>query len=137
MNAFAPHLRPNKVDVQAHLWALFPPAFVHHFPNAQVEVVYGPPNKPLTTSKWFSAFDIETIAGFVEVRSARGDNCYVGAGLRQGPTPKKGRARTENFLAASCAWAEFDGAGDAERIDAILKEKQLQPAFVISTGTMT
>ena len=135
MNAFAPHLRPNKVDVQAHLWALFPPAFVHHFPNAQVEVVYGPPNKPLTTSKWFSAFDIETIAGFVEVRSARGDNCYVGAGLRQGPTPKKGRARTENFLAASCAWAEFDGAGDAERIDAILKEKQLQPAFVISTGT--
>jgi len=55
--------------------------------------------------------------------------------LRKGPIPKKGRARTENFLAASCAWVEFDGAGDAERIDAMLNERRLQPAFVITTGT--
>src|SRR5262249_9578616 len=49
--------------------------------------------------------------------------------------PEKGRAKTENFLAASCAYAEFDGAGDAERIDAILKERRLEPAFIITTGT--
>jgi hypothetical protein len=106
-----------------------------HFPDAQVEVVYGPPDEPLVASRWFSAFHVEPIVNFVEVRSACGDNCYIGASLRHGTIPEKGRARTENFLAASCAWAEFDGAGDAERIDAVLKEKRLQPAFVITTGT--
>ena len=55
--------------------------------------------------------------------------------MRKGPIPKKGRARTENFLTASCAWVEFDRAGDAERIDAMLNERRLQPAFVITTGT--
>jgi hypothetical protein len=127
MNTFDHNFRPNKVDVQAHLLALFPPAFVHHFPEAQIEVVYGPPDESLVASRWFSAFDVETIVRFVEVRSAHGDNCYIGASLRHGPIPEKGRARTENFLAASCAWAEFDGAGDAERVDAILKEKDCSP----------
>jgi hypothetical protein len=131
----APHIfKPNVGDISAHLHALFSPGFVHRWPDAQIEVVYGPPGV-FTDPRWFSAFDLKTIVDFVEVRNAYGDNVYVGASLRKGPIPEKGRARTENFLSASCAWIEFDGAGDAERIDAMLNEKRLQPAFVITTGT--
>ena len=133
----APHIfKPNVEDISAHLHALFPPAFVHDFPDAEIEVVYDLPNKPLTTSRWFSAFDLKSILNFVEVRSANRDNVYIGAALRKGPVPEKGRARTENFLAASCGWAEYDDAGDAERIDQILKAKQLQPAIIVTTGTV-
>ena len=131
----APHIfRPNVEDISAHLHALFPPAFAHRWPDAQIEVVYGPPGV-FTDSRWFSAFDLKRIVNVVEVRSAYGDNVYIGAALRKGPEPEKGRAKTENFLSASCAWIEFDGAGDAERVDAMLNEKRLQPAFVITTGT--
>ena len=130
----APWRTAHKVDIQAHLSALFPPAFVRPFPDAEIEIVYGAPDEKLTTSRWFSALHIEEIVGFVEVRVDRGDNIYVGASLRKGPAPEKMRARTENFLAASCGWAEYDAAGDAERIDRILKEKQLKPAIIVTTG---
>ena len=132
----APWRTAHKVDIQAHLSALFPPAFVRPFPDAEIEIVYGAPDEKLTTSRWFSALHIEEIVGFVEVRVDRGDNIYVGASLRKGPAPEKMRARTENFLAASCGWAEYDAAGDAERIDRILKEKQLKPAIIVTTGMM-
>jgi len=129
-----PGLQPNRTDINNHLHALFPPEFVHRFPHAEIEVVYGPPGN-LSASRWFSAFDLKTIIDFAEVRAANDDNIYVGAALRLGPIPEKGRAKTENFLAANCAWVEFDAAGDAERIDVILKQRQLAPALVITTGS--
>jgi len=94
------------------------------------------PPGDLRNSRWYSAFDLKAITGFAEVRTAHGDNIYVGAALRRGPVPEKGRAKTANFLATSCAWAEFDGEGDAERVDVILKQNNLRPAFVITTGTI-
>jgi hypothetical protein len=132
----APHLlKPNVADISAHLHALFPPAFVHHFPDAQIEIIYGPPGV-FTVSRWFSAFDLKAIAGFAEVRNAHGDNIYVGAALRHGTAPEGGRANGQNYLAAQCAWCEYDGAGDHERIVAICKDKQLEPAIIVTTGTV-
>jgi hypothetical protein len=61
---------------------------------------------------------------------------YVGAALRQGEMPEKGRANDNSFQAAAFAWAEFDGAGDDARIDDILKAHQLTPALVVTTGTV-
>ena len=127
-------LVPNLGAISSHLHALFPPDFVHAYPDAQIEIVYGPPGD-LRNSRWFSAFDLKAIAQFAEVRSANGDNCYVGAALRQSPIPEKVRAKTENFLAELHARIEFDGKDDAERIAAILREKKLMPASVITTGT--
>jgi uncharacterized protein DUF3987 len=133
----APHLlKPNVADISAHLHALFPPEFVHQFPDAQIEIVYGPPGK-FTDSRWFSAFDPRTIAEFVEVRNAKGDNIYIGAALRKGPVPESGRANTiQNYLAAQYAWCEYDSAGDYERIVAICRDKQLEPAIIATTGTV-
>ena len=91
----APHLlKPNIAEISAHLHALFPPEFVHHFPDAQIEIIYGPPGV-FTVARWFSAFDPKSIAEFVEVRNAEGDNIYVGAALRKGPVPESGRANTK------------------------------------------
>ena len=45
---------PNKTDIAAHLYALFPAAFVQAYPDAMVEVIYGPPGV-FTVSRWFSA----------------------------------------------------------------------------------
>jgi hypothetical protein len=127
-------LKPNIAEISAHLHALFSPGFAHRWPDAQIEVVYGPPSV-FTGSRWFSAFDLKTIIDFAELRNTYGDNVYIGAALRKGPVPEKGRANVHNFLAASCAYAEFDGAGDAKRIGAIMKEQRLEPAFIVTTGT--
>ena len=132
----APHLlKPNVAEISVHLHALFPPEFVHQFPDAQIEIIYGPPGV-FTNSSWFSAFDLKAIAGFAEVRNAAGDNIYVGAALRQGSVPESGRANAQSYLAAQCGWCEYDGAGDHERIVAICKEKQLEPAIIVTTGTV-
>jgi RecA-family ATPase len=128
-------LQPNVADIRTHLFALFPPAFVHHYPDAQIEIVYGPPGR-FDQSRWYSAFDIKTVVNFVEVRSASGDNIYVGAALRHGSIPETGRAKTENFLAAQHARCEYDKAGDHERVVAICKNKGLEPAIIVVTGTV-
>jgi RecA-family ATPase len=127
-------LQPNVADISAHLFALFPPDFVHHFPDAEIEIVYGPPGQ-LWDSRWFSAFRCDDIVKFAETRNAYNDNVYIGAALRIGPWPEKGRAKTENFLATSCAWIEYDHEGDAERVENVLKAHKLEPAFMVTTGT--
>ena len=129
-------LKPNIAEISAHLHALFSPGFAHRWPDAQIEVVYGPPSV-FTGSRWFSAFDLKTIIDFAELRNTYGDNVYIGAALRKGPVPEKGRANVHNFLAASCAYAEFDGAGDAKRIGAIMKEQRLEPATSTSIPGIT
>jgi AAA domain len=133
----APHtLKPNVEDISAHLHALFSPGFVHAWPDAQIEVVYGPPGV-FTSSRWFSAFDLKTVTDFVEMRSAHGDNIYVGAALRHGSIPESGRANAEqNYLAAQYAWCKYDGAADHERIVAICRDKHLEPAIIVTTGTI-
>jgi hypothetical protein len=133
----APHLlKPNVADISAHLHALFPPGFVHGFPDAQAEIVHGPPGT-FTDSRWFSAFDLKAIVDFAEAQNASGENIYVGAALRRGPVPESGRANAEeNYLAAQYAWAEYDGEGDYKRIVAICRENNLKPAIVITTGTV-
>ncbi|MGX9431190.1 MULTISPECIES: AAA family ATPase [Bradyrhizobium] len=127
-------LKPDVTAISTHLHALFPAGFVHRWPDAQVEIIYGPPGD-FTKSRWFSAFDLKTIVDFVEVRSACGDNIYVGAALRHGSVPESGRANAGNYLAGQYAWCEYDGAGDEERIVAICKDKHLEPAIIVTTGT--
>jgi hypothetical protein len=127
--------QPNKVAISEHLYALAAPGFVQAYPDAQIEIIYGPPGV-FTDSRWFSAFDLKAIIDFVEARSACGDNVYVGAALRRGPVPESGGANAEqNYLAAQYAWCEYEGAGDRERIIGICKERGLEPAIIVTTGT--
>lgn len=128
-------LSPNKADISAHLYALFSPAFVQPYPDAWIEIAWSDPaDGDLNRARKFSAHDLRPIADFAERKNQAGCNVYIGAALRQGEMPPKGRGNDNNFQAAAFAWAEFDGVGDAERIHAILKEKQLTPALVVTTG---
>jgi hypothetical protein len=132
-------LVPNKADIAAHLHALFAPAFVHPYPESWIEIAYGHPGKfdgAVNAANTFSAFEIEKAVAFAERKNKAGYNIYVGAALRHGEKSKSGRASGRNVLNASHAWAEFDGADDEARIKAILKEKGLTPAIVVTTGTV-
>ncbi len=121
MNAHTQPLVPNKSDISAHLYALFDPAFVQPYPEAWIEIAYGRPDGHLNAAENFSVFDLEKAAEFAEAKNKAGFNIYVGAAMRHGEKPASGRANGDHVVDASHAWAEFDGAGDAERIDEILK----------------
>ena len=87
-------LSPNKADIAAHLYALFPPTFVHAYPDAWIEIAYASPatgGKP-DKAKHFSAFDLDKAAEFAEAKNKAGFNIYVGAALRQGETPASQKA---------------------------------------------
>jgi hypothetical protein len=136
--ATAAPLQPNRVDIDRHLFALFSPTFVNPYPDAWIEIAYASPaigGRP-HKSRHFSAFDLAAAAAFAEAKNKAGFNIYVGVALRRGKTPSKsnGRASGTNVVSASYAWAEFDNPGDGERIDAILKEKNLPTAMTIVTG---
>src|ERR1700733_10315847 len=59
-------LAPNKADITAHLSALFPPAFVHPYPDAWIEIGYGRPHGNPDAAKNFSAFKPEEAIQFAE-----------------------------------------------------------------------
>jgi AAA domain-containing protein len=131
-------LCPNRADIDLHLFALFSPTFAEEYPDAWIEIAYANPEvggKP-DKAKHFSAFDLPAAAQFAETKNKAGHNVYVGVALRRGETPSKsnGRARGENALSASHAWAEFDKPGDGDRIDAILRGKNLPTAMTVVTG---
>jgi hypothetical protein len=127
----------NKADISRHLYALFSPEFVRAYPDAWIEVAYsdlvtGDVNKAAT----FSVFEIREATDFAEEKTAAGHNIYVAPALRQGERPQGGRAKDEHAVTAVYAWAEYDGAGDDERIEFILNEHDLKPAMIITTGTV-
>lgn len=130
-------LSPNKADIAAHLYALFSPDFVHPYQDAWIEIAYGhPASGNLNEAQNYTAFELKEAGEFAAAKNAAGFNVYIGPALRQGKQPRTGRATDENFLASAFAWAEFDGIGDEKRIASILKEKQLTPALVVTTGSV-
>jgi hypothetical protein len=128
-------LTPNKSDISEHLYALFDPAFVQQHPDAWIEIAYGKPDGKLNAAGNFTAFELEKAAAFAESKNKAGYNVYVGAALRHGAKPDSGRASGHRVLGASHSWAEYDGAGDDERIADLLKANNLAPAVVVTTGT--
>jgi hypothetical protein len=89
-------LRPNKVDISRHLFELYPPAFVKHYPDAQVEIAYADvkgSEKP-DAAKNFSVFHLQAAADFAEKKNIAGCNVYVGAALRNAKSNGKRAAQT-------------------------------------------
>src|SRR5882724_7119399 len=111
-------LVPNKTDISAHLYALFSPAFVQPYQDAWFEIAYSNLAGEVNAAEIFSVFDLEPAVAFAEQKSRVGCNVYVGPAIRQGEHPASGRASDKDVVTSSCAWAEFDGAGDGERISA-------------------
>jgi putative DNA primase/helicase len=130
-------LLPNKDHIATHVYALFSPRFVQPYPDAWIEIAWSDPESgDLNRARKFSAHDLEPIVDFAERKNREGYNVYVGAALRQGDMPVKGRANDDNFQVAAFVWADFDGVGDGERIDVILKENELTPALIVTTGSV-
>lgn len=126
----------NKQAIAAHLYKLFSPGFVLAYPDSWIEIAYGRPDGGLNKAGNFLPFDIADAIDFAVDKNAAGFNVYVGAALRHGKPASSGRASGDNVLDASHAWAEYDGAGDDKRINDLLKDNNLTPAIVVTTGTV-
>jgi hypothetical protein len=133
----APPLVPRVADINAHLYALFTPAFVQAYPDSNIEIAYGhaASGNQVNRAKIFSAFDLEKAAAFAERKNRDGYNIYIGPALRN-EQHKSGRANRDSVITAGFAWAEYDGAGDAERINELCRAQQLWPTIVVNTGTV-
>jgi hypothetical protein len=133
----APPLEPNLADINVHLYAVFAPAFVAAYPDAKIEVAYADPKtgNAVNRAEIFSAFDLEKAALFAVRKNTAGFNIYVAPALRVG-THKSGRASGDDIITARHAWCEYDGKGDAGRVDALCKANRLSPAIVVTTGTV-
>jgi hypothetical protein len=130
-----PSLEADICGICKHLYTLFAPEFVQAYPEAWIEIAYGHPHGKLDAAEIFSVFDLESAAEFAEKKNNDGYNVYVGAALRQGDQPPFGRATDTHVATASHVWIEYDGAGDDERISTNATERDLKPAFIVTTGT--
>jgi hypothetical protein len=128
--------QPNKADIMAHLTALFPPPFVHNFPDAVIEIAYGKPDGKLDKAKLFSAFKLEEAADFAVAENRRGCNVYVGPTLKKGNTPPSARTNDTNFLAGLWSWTDLDAEGDFETASKRAMEAKLAPGMIVTTGTV-
>ncbi|MBR1290147.1 hypothetical protein [Bradyrhizobium ottawaense] len=129
-------LSPDREIIGKHLYALFPHSLVKDYPDCWIEIATASKAtewKPVT-ARHFSPFDLPKVINYVEKQNRRGVNIYVGPSLRQGKTGTSGRSTDANFLASQYSWADFDGAGDFERVSGILKANSLQNAMLVVTG---
>jgi hypothetical protein len=128
--------QPNKADIMAHLSALFPPDFVHPYPDALIEIAYGMPDGKLDKAELFSAFKLEAAADFAITKNRRGCNVYVGPTLKKGDTPPFARTNDADFLAGLWSWTDHDAEGDFETARTKAKELHLAPGMIVQTGTV-
>lgn len=137
MNAQTEAPAPNLADIQAHFHELFHPAFTHPHPKAYIQIAYGHPSTgAVNEAQIWSAHDLNGAAKFAAKKNAAGYNVYTSpALLKYDRDPPMKRATEDHYLTSAFAWVEFDGAGDAERIDAILNKNQIKPALIVTTGT--
>jgi hypothetical protein len=131
-------LVPNRADIDRFLFEMFPPAFVHPHPNANIEIAWGNPaynDGAVNQAQIFSAFDLKNAADFAFKKNAAGNNLYVAPALRDG-SHKSGRAKKEHVVTSRFGWAEYDGDGDADRVAERCKANRLWPAVSVITGTI-
>src|ERR1700722_3794067 len=130
-------LLPNITDINAHLYALFAPAFVQAYRDAKIEIAWANPKtgNAVNQAEIFSAFDLEKPAAFAYNKNAAGNNVYIALALRAG-THKSGRASGKDIITARSAGCEYYGKGHAERVYALCKANTLRPAIVVTTGNI-
>lgn len=145
MNAHAQILKPDVATMNAHIHELCHPTFTHNLPNAVLEIAYGHPvtdGGDVNQAQTWSALndrELQLAAKSAAALNSKGVNVYIGAALRDygdRTIPPDRRAKADNYLASRFAWVDFDEAGDAERIEAVLKQYELVPAMIVTTGTV-
>jgi hypothetical protein len=125
----------DRADILAHLSALFPPDFVHPYPDAQIEIAYGVPGS-LDRAELFSAFRLEAAADFAVAKNSGGCNVYVGPTLKKGSAAQCARTKDADFLVGIWTWSDHDAEGDFERAKSVAKECSLAPGIIVGTGTV-
>jgi hypothetical protein len=135
MNAPVNDGRPDKAAINSHLYALFPPDFVTDFPDAKIEIAYGPPGN-VNRAELFSAHDLEKASAFAAAKSAAGNNVYVGPSLKKGDTFPAARTNDTDFLASIWTRTDSDAEGGPENTIKQSEALNLAPPMMVGTGTI-
>lgn len=129
---------PNLSDINEHLYALFEPAFVHEHPGAYIQFAYSHPHSGnVDDAQVGLATELKDVAKFAAKRSSLGYNVYICPPLLHfDRDPPMRRVKSDKYLACAFAWIDFDRQHDAERVEALLRERDIAPALVVTTGTV-
>ncbi|WP_390894592.1 AAA family ATPase [Bradyrhizobium diazoefficiens] len=138
MNAQSEVPTPNLNDINEHLYSLFDPAFVHSYPGAHIQYAYSHPHSgSVDEAQVCLATELKDVAKFAAKRSSLGFNVYISPALLHfDRDPPMKRVKADRYLTCAFAWVDFDRQGDAERVEALLRERDITPAFVVTTGTI-
>ena len=130
-------LSPNRADIAAHLYALFPPDFVKGHPDALIEIAYASPKtdddgpnsvrdiSPCSTCRKRS------LSPRGKARPASTSMLAPRYGMANGQQAGQAEPTSET---GSKAWADFDDEGDVDRVSNLLREKNILPSDIIQTG---
>jgi hypothetical protein len=133
LNDVPPQPQPNRADINSHLYALFPPDFASHFPDALIEIAHGPPGD-VDKARLFSVFKLDEATEFAIAQNLKGHNVYVGPALKHPHTAPFGRTNDKDFLASLWSWIDNDAAGEVERALSEAKRLNVEPGMLVGTG---
>jgi hypothetical protein len=140
VNAHSKILEPDPDTISMCLYTLFPPDFVGAHPSAHIQIAFGDPSildGHVNGAQIYSAFDLKGAAEFAAAKNAAGFNIYISPPLLHfDGVPPNRRVGGDRYLTSAFAWVDYDNAGDDARIEAILKEKQLIPTLIVTTGVI-
>jgi AAA domain-containing protein len=128
-----PSPQPNRADINSHLYALFPPDFASHFPDALIEIAHGPPGN-VNEARLFSVFKLDEATEFAIAQNLKGRNVYVGPTLKRPDTAPFGRTEDKDFLASIWTWTDHDAAGEVDRALRQAKDLNVEPGMLVGTG---
>jgi hypothetical protein len=133
-----PILEPNAEEMLAHLQHLFG-GELDGTHDGQIEISWtdarpaADGRHPLAHAQLFGTDQLEeAVALAVEKNRVPNQNVFVGAALRHPSTAPFGRARDDDFYAATANYCDLDDAGAAEA--AIARYEHCRPTLAVITG---
>ena len=128
-------LSPNRADIAARLYVLFPPDVAKGHPDAQIEIAYASPKTDDAGAYMcenFSAFASPAeVAAFAEKDKQGRLQRLCWRRAKGMPSQQAGQA-SRTLETGSKAWADFDDEGDD--VSALPREKNILPSDIIQTG---
>jgi hypothetical protein len=123
-------MSPNRTDMRRLLeWLAEPVA--NQSADLRFEIAWSDPETGPNRAKTFRLDEIDAAIAFAEWINRKGCNVYVGATLKLGDTPAKGRTRTEHAAVATDLPVDIDGefVDGARKLGTIAK-----PQLLVLTG---
>ena len=100
--------------------------------QSKLEIAHGLPEVGPKTARQFDVEDADAAVAYAVKKNRLGQNCYVGAAIRNADTPEHGRGSAKDFLTATAIRVDADTNAAEVRASA---EAIAQIGMIVTTGT--